>query len=308
MGAVAQTSDRSTLSTVGLDSGVEVIELAWRTGLEIRGLDLTRPDSISDGTIQALMRLVSERCFLLFRGHMLNHDQHIAFTKRFGPLAKTGMLDRYAPPGYPDIYTVTNMKVNGERSETWETARQWHSDQSFMPVPALGSMLRCEIAPRLGGDTMFANMYLAYERLSAGIKKTLRTLRARHSPNSATSKAHANRKPYIGSVEATSGALHPVVRTHPVTGWKCLYVSEQMADQFEGWTIEESAPLLHYLNTFATQTAFVYRHHWRPGDLVFWDNRCTMHHAPADYDISQLDAPGNQRLMHRTTLAGSPPY
>ena len=293
----------------GLGDGIEAVDLSWRTGTEIRGLDLRRADSIAESTIQALTRLVSERCILLFRNQMLDHDQHLAFTRRFGPLAKTGMIDRYAPPGYPDIYRVTNMVIDGVRSEVWDAARQWHSDQSFMEEPAMGSLLRCEIAPYLGGNTMWTNMYLAYERLSEGLQRTLAALRARHSVlNSRSQYTGRAKKPYDPGAAVLDGAVQPVVRTHPVTGWKCLYISEQFVESFEGWTVEESAPLLNYLNTFATQPAFTYRHAWKPGDLVFWDNRCALHNAPEDYDVTQLDAPENHRLMYRTTLAGTKPY
>ena len=292
-----------------LGDGVDAVDLSWRTGTEIRGLDLRRPDAIAESTIQHLMRLVSERCFLLFRNQFLDHDQHLAFTRRFGALAKTGMIDRYAPPGYPDIYRVTNMVIDGARSEVWDAARQWHSDQSFMQEPAMGSLLRCEIAPRLGGNTMWANMYLGYERLSEGLKQVLAPLRARHSvANGRAQKSERVKKPYEAGAAVLAGTVHPVIRTHPVTGRKCLYISEMFVESFEGWTVEESAPLLNYLNAFATQPAFTYRHAWKPGDLVFWDNRCALHSAPEDYDVTQLDAPENHRLMYRSTLAGTIPF
>jgi taurine dioxygenase len=178
-----------------------------------------------------------------------------------------------------------------------------------MQEPAMGSLLRCEIAPRVGGNTMWTNMYLAYERLSDGLKKALALLQARHSvSNSRLQKSDRAKKPYDAGAAVLAGAVHPVVRTHPVTGRKCLYISEMFVESFDGWTVEESAPLLNYLNAFATQPAFTYRHAWNPGDLVFWDNRCALHNAPEDYDVTQLDAPENHRLMYRTTLAGTKPY
>jgi len=292
----------------GLGDGVEAIDLSWRTGTEIRGLDLTRPDDIPETTIQELMRLVSERCILLFRDQVIDHDQHLAFTRRFGPLAKTGMIDRYAPPGYPDIYKLTNMKVDGERWEVWDAARLWHSDQSFMQEPAMGSLLRCEIAPRLGGNTIFANMYHAYDRLSEGFKQTLAPLQAWHSIANIPRRPDKKWKPYDPGEEVAAGAAHPVVRTHPVTGHKALYISEHFVASIEGWTLEESAPLVNFLNNFPKRPEFTYRHAWRPGDLIFWDNRCALHHAPEDYAVSQIDAPENHRLMYRTTLAGDRPY
>lgn len=291
-----------------LGAGVEAIDLSWKTGTEIRGLDLTRADEIPESTIQALTWLVSDRCFLLFRGQTIDHEQHLAFTRRFGPLAKTGMIDRYAPPGYPDIYKLTNMKVDGQRWEVWDAARLWHSDQSFMAEPAMGSLLRCEIAPKLGGNTMFANMYHVYDSLSEGLKQTLAPLQAWHSIANIPRRPNKKWKPYDPGEEVASGAVHPVVRTHPVTGRKALYVSEHFVASFEGWTHEESAPLVHYLNNLPKRSDFTYRHAWKPGDLIFWDNRCALHHAPEDYDVSQIDAPENHRLMYRSTLAGDKPY
>jgi taurine dioxygenase len=284
--------------------GLEVEPLSWRTGSEIRGLDLRRSDLIPDTTIEALWRLLGERGILLFRGQHIDHDQHLAFTRRFGPLAETGMLSRYAPEGYPDLFTVTNIRVAGVRSETEVAAAQWHSDQTFLPKPARASLLRCVEAPRIGGDTMFANLYQAYEALSPGLKQTLEGLTAFHSLTNTRSRVFYGRKPPTEEeMKKIQGAIHPVILTHPDTSWKCLFVSDQMVDHFEGWTVEESKPLLDYLNALSTQPAFTYRHHWRPGDLIAWDNRCTMHYTPVDYDLSAVDAPENRRLMFRSTLA-----
>ena len=281
--------------------------LSWRTGSEIQGLDLRRSDDIPDATVQALWRLLGERGILLFRNQGLDHDQHLAFTRRFGPLAKTGLLGRYAPEGYPDLFTVTNIKTAGAHSETENAAQQWHSDQSFLPIPARASLLRCVHAPELGGDTMFANMYQAYEALSDGLKTTLESLRALHTVFSSRATVLNGRKPFStvseDELERMKGTVHPVIRPHQDTGRKTLYVSEQMVDHFEGWTIAESAPLLDYLFALSAHPAHTYRHRWQPGDIVFWDNRCTMHYAPIDYDFAAMDLPENRRLMYRSTLA-----
>ncbi len=282
----------------------EVEPLSWRTGSEIKGLDLTRPNEIPDSTITALWQLLTERGILLFRGLKLDHQQHLDFTKRFGPLAETGMLSRYAPKGYPDIFTVTNMKIDGVRSETANAARQWHTDQTFMPNPARASLLYCELTPKIGGDTIFANMYQAYEALSDGLKATLEQLTAFHTLfNTRATVLDGRKPPTEEEMKKLGGAIHPVIKTHPDTGKKCLFVCEQMVDHFEGWTIAESAPLLDYLYAMSTQPAFTYRHQWKPGDMIFWDNRCVLHNAPADYDTDAMDAPENHRLMYRSTLA-----
>ena len=295
------------MNAVAHSVGFETRELSWRTGSEVLGLDLRHSADIPQTTIDGLWQLLGERGILLFRDQGLDHDQHLAFTRRFGPLAKTGLLGKHAPPGYPDLFTVTNIKSNGQRSETENAAQHWHSDQSFLPVPARASLLRCVHAPRFGGDTMFANMYAAYDSLSDGLKTTLEGLRAFHSLFSTRTLAQAGRKPFSsveeGELQRLSGTAHPVIRTHGDTGRKALYVSEQMVDHFEGWNVVDSTPLLDYLFALSVRPAHTYRHRWRPGDMVFWDNRCTMHYAPIDYDFAALDAPENRRLMFRSTLA-----
>ena len=278
--------------------------VSWRLGSEVLGLDLKRNEDISDASIKALWRLLGERGILLFRKQGLSHDQHLAFTRRFGPLAETGMTSRYAPPGYPDLFTVTNIKSNGARSETENAAQQWHADQSFLPVPARASMLRCEMAPQNGGDTMFSSMYAVYDSLSDGLKATLGSLQAFHTLLNTRCLVMTNRKPMNDKeVARVEGAFHPVVLTHPDTGRKGLYISDQMVDHFDGWTVAESKPLLDYLCKLIEHPANTYRHRWEAGDAIMWDNRCTQHYAPLDYDFAALDAPENRRLMFRSTLA-----
>jgi taurine dioxygenase len=293
--------------TVAPALGFEARPLSWRTGSEVLGLDLRRSVNIAEPTIRALWQLLGERGILLFRNQELDHDQHLDFTRRFGQLAQTGLLGKHAPPGYPDIFMVTNIKRDGVRSETENAAQQWHSDQSFLPVPARASLLRCVHAPQFGGDTMFANMYQVYDALSDGLKATLESLRACHTLFSSRTLATAGRKPFSAvqqeELERFKETFHPVVRVHQDTGRKTVYVSEQMVDHFEGWSVADSAPLLDYLFALSARPAHTYRHRWQPGDVIMWDNRCTMHYAPLDYDFASLDAPANRRLMYRSTLA-----
>ena len=137
--------------------GFNARPLSWQTGSEISGLDLRNSAAIPQATIDALWRLLGERGILLFRNQMIDHDQHLDFTRRFGPLAKTGLLGNNAPPGYPDIFMVTNIRKDGKRSETENAAQQWHSDQSFLPVPARASLLRC-LAMSLRSDCRIASL------------------------------------------------------------------------------------------------------------------------------------------------------
>jgi taurine dioxygenase len=281
--------------------------LSWQTGSEVTGLDLSRAHEIAQADIDALWQLLGERGILLFRDQPLDNDQHLAFTRRLGPLAKTGLLGKHAPPGYPDLFQVTNIRSGGVRSETENAAQQWHSDQAFLAVPARASLLRCVHAPALGGDTMFANMYQAHDALSPGLRDMLAGLRAFNTLFSTRTLARRRRRPFSsieeGELERQGGTWHPVLRRHEDSGRVALFVNEQMTDRFEGWTVEDSAPLLDHLFALATRPAHQYRHRWRPGDLIMWDNRCTQHFAPLDYDFANLDAPENRRLMLRSTLA-----
>ena len=163
--------------------------MSWRTGSEVVGLDLRVSDQLADATIAALWQLLGERGILLFRGQVMDHDQHIAFTRRFGPLAKAGLLGRHAPAGCPDIFTVTNIKKDGQRSETENAAQQWHSDQSLLPAPARASLLRT-------WHTLFSTRS---QRLSG-----------RKAFSSVSSE----------ELERMKGHAHPVIRTHTDTGKK----------------------------------------------------------------------------------------
>jgi taurine dioxygenase len=196
---------------------------------------------------------------------------------------------------------VTNEpKVDGSPSDTKYTGRQWHSDMSFTTEPSLGSLLKSYAVPEVGGDTLFANMYLAYESLSAGMKKLIADLHGIHL--SGTRKL-ANDNTGIDRMQEQKKlnppVAQPVVRVHPETGRKALYIGEKVK-RFDGMTDEESRPLIDYLVRHATKPEFVYRHQWRKNDILVWDNRCTMHQALGDFDETQL------RHMERTTVLGTP--
>jgi len=196
---------------------------------------------------------------------------------------------------------VTNEpKPDGSPSDTKYTGRQWHSDMSFTTAPSLGSLLKSYAVPEVGGDTLFANMYLAYDALSAGMKQLLADLHGIHQ--SGTRKLANDNTGVTRAVEQkrlNPPVAQPVVRVHPETGRKALYIGEKVS-RFDGMTDEESQPLIDYLVRHATRPEFVYRHPWRKNDIVVWDNRCTMHQALGDFDETQL------RHMERTTVLGTP--
>lgn len=263
-------------------------------GAEILGIDLSRPLSPADaGEIRAAL---SDYGVIFFRDQEITPEQHIAFAEAIAPIN----INRFfkAADGYPQI-----AEVRKEADQKANIGGGWHTDHSYDQVPALGSILLAREVPPMGGDTMFASMHHAYEALSDGLKKTLEGLRAVHSSRhvfGASTQYTRDVGGRIGNPElATQDAVHPVVIRHPDSGRKTLYVNRGFTVRFEGWTAEESKPLLDYLYAHAAQPQFHMRFQWRKGSIAFWDNRATWHFAVNDYH-------GERRLMHRITLEGVP--
>jgi taurine dioxygenase len=228
----------------------------------------------------------------------VSREQHIAFSRRFGELDTHETLPRDRHPDYPELLLVTNEpKPNGKPSDSKYTGQLWHSDMSFTLVPALGSLLRAISIPPAGGDTMFANMTLAYDTLSAGMKRMIADLHGIHVGTRkivdlSQDRAEETRK-------LIPPIAQPIVRVHPETGKRALYIGEKVSC-FVDMSEEESRPLIDYLCRHATRPQFVYRHQWRANDILMWDNRCTMHVALGDYDEAE------RRHLERTTVKGSP--
>ena len=284
----------------GSSAQIEIRPMAGALGADIVGVDLSRP--LDDTTFGAIERALHEYLVIFLHGQTLTPEQHLALTRRFGPISRSPYIKHM--DAYPDIIAV--LKEAGERKiSTFGNA--WHSDFSFLEEPPMGSVLYAREVPSHGGDTLFANMYAAYEALSPGLRRVLDGLNAVHTG-----------KPYgVGGVpqdlavsrsigiernnpEADREIAHPVVRVHPATGRRALFVNSIYTTRFEGMTAAESRPLLEFLYAHATQPEFTCRLRWRAGDIAVWDNRCTMHYAVNDYD-------GQRRLMHRTTIKGERP-
>ena len=276
---------------------LELRRLSYCLGAEVRGIDIGQP--MSEAAFGEIYRAFLDHGILLLRNQRITRAQHIEFSRRFGELDRHDSLPRDRHPDHPEILLVTNEpKPNGEPSTSRYTGRLWHSDMSFTLVPSLGSLLRGVTVPPVGGDTMFTHMYAAYDTLSAGMKKLIADLHGIHSPE------RKNAAAVSPEWEAEQRRLNPpvaqpVVRVHPETGRKALYIGEKVK-RFDGMTEEESRPLIDFLVRHATRPEFVYRHQWRADDIVIWDNRCTMHVALADFDETQ------RRHMERTTVQGTP--
>jgi taurine dioxygenase len=277
------------------NSDIAIHPLTGGVGAEIHNVDLSRLDEA--GT-EIIRRTLFDRGVVFFRDQHLTPEQHIAAAERFGPININRFFKHV--DGYPMI-----AEVRKEPEQRTNIGGGWHTDHSYDVVPALGSMLYAREVPQSGGDTMFSSMYAAYDALSEGLKHTLEGLRALHSSRHVFG-AH-NRRPKdndlrgrIGNSDlATQDAVHPVVIRHPGSDRQALYVNPGFTLRFEGWTEEESRPLLDYLYRHAARPEFCCRFQWAEGSLAFWDNRATWHYAVNDYH-------GERRLMHRITIEGSP--
>ena len=273
--------------------------LSYALGAEVREVDVAKP--MSESTFGEIYQAFLAHGILLFRDQDITRSQHIEFSRRFGALDRHDALPRDRHPDYPELLMVTNEpKPDGSPSDTKYTGRQWHSDMSFTTAPSLGSLLKSYAVPEVGGDTLFASMYLAYDELSAGMKKLIAGLHGIHLSgtrrlaNDTTGVVRAEEQKRINPSVA-----QPVVRVHPETGRKALYIGEKVK-RFDGMTEEESRPLIDYLVGHATRPEFLYRHPWRKNDILAWDNRCVMHQALSDFDETLL------RHMERTTVLGTP--
>lgn len=277
---------------------IEVQPVSGALGAEICGVDISKPLNASQSG--AIRQAFHDHHVICIRDQQVTPAQQLEFARCFGQ---------------PDIYPyIKGLPETPEVIEIFKTEKDtvnfgggWHSDTSYLENPALGSMLYAIEVPRAGGDTMFANMHLAYEALSGGMKRMLDGLIGVNSSAQSYRGGRAKKMQeldgmkdkYIESSEV-SMAEHPVVRTHPATGRKGLYVSRGHTTHFKDMTAEESAPLIGFLADHVVRPEFTCRMKWEPGTLIFWDNRCTQHFAINDYV-------GERRRMHRVTLVGDRP-
>lgn len=263
-------------------------------GAEILGINLAQP--IDDRTIAEIRRAWLEHGVIFFREQDLPPTEFLAFAQRFGDVVEYPFVRGLE--GFPQITPVIKLE-----HETVNFGGVWHSDTAYLERPPMATMLIAQEIPPYGGDTMFADMYAAFEALSPGLKATLEGLRAINSSKKAdASKTREDRQKERGAITNAEvlEATHPVVRTHPETGRKALYVNLGHTLRFDGWTVEESQPLLDFLFRHLNRPEFTCRFRWRPGSIAFWDNRCVQHYPINDYH-------GFRRVLHRVTLAGDVP-
>ncbi len=261
-----------------------VSPLSGGLGAEVDGLDLRA--GLSGERLEEVRRALLNHLVLVFRDQELDADQLIALGRAFGDLHVNPFVAGL--PDHPEI-----MQIKSEENETARFAGRWHSDTTWEERPSMGSLLHARRIPAYGGDTLFANMYLAWDALSPGMRRVLEGLNAQHT----ASQGHGRMASFADAPEMVT---HPLARTHPETGRKALFVNEYFTCGIDGMTADESRPLLDFLFGHLTRPEFCARIRWTPHALVFWDNRCTQHYAANDY-------PDDARLMWRVTVNGDRP-
>jgi len=268
--------------------------LAGNIGREVVGVDLAQP--LGENAAQAIRQALFEHCVLVFRGQDLAPAAQIRCTELFGAAQPHPLNTRPTVPGHPEVLILQNRPgKRGARND------YWHSDISHAACPPSASILHAREVPQGRGDTLICNMYAAWDQLSTGMRAMLARMRAEHSAEPTMRRAAAERTDAQLIAEVPPPRLHPVARTHPQSARTALFVNPHFTMRFEDMSREESAPLLDFLLRHATRPENVYRHRWQVGDVLMWDNRCTMHYAVRDYDETM------PRLMHRTTAAGEAP-
>ena len=275
-------NDATPYETITIDKLTPII------GAEIGGVDLSAP--LPNHQMDEIHRALAENCVIFFRDQHLTPDQHLSFGRNFGNLH----IHPAAPhaPGHPEL-----MIIRADKDSPRANGEGWHSDVSCDPEPPMGSILYIQECPPRGGDTLFASMYAAYEALSDRMKAYLDRMTAIHDGEESYRGTYANLG--VADKPVYPRAEHPVIRTHPVTGRKALYVNPAFTIRIEGWSRRESKALLDFLFAHARYEAFTCRFRWERGSVAFWDNRSVWHFALNDY-------PGQRRHMRRVTVDPRP--
>lgn len=273
-----------------MSTTLDVRPLSGAIGAEIHGVDLSR--EVDDATVAAIRQVWLQYLVIFFRDQDLPPAQFLALARRFGRPVEYPFVKGIE--GFPEVTPVIKLE-----HETTNFGGIWHSDTAYLELPPQGTLLIAREVPPSGGDTLFASQYRAYESLSEGMRRLLDGLTGVNE----SAKADATRTREDGkdgTARKRFVAEHPVVRTHPETGRRALYINTGHTTRFSGMTEAESKPLLDFLFQHQVRPEFTCRFTWRPGSIAFWDNRCAQHNPVNDYH-------GYRRVMHRVTLAGDKP-
>ncbi|CAB3844544.1 TauD/TfdA dioxygenase family protein [Achromobacter piechaudii] len=280
----------------------DINPLPGPVGAEIIGLDLSRELTAAD--FSRVHQAHLDHHLLVFRDQRITPRQHIDFSRRFGPLM-IHVLHQFHLAGHPEILTVSNIVEDGKPIGLGDAGKYWHSDISYKELPSLGSLLHAQELPSEGGDTLFANMHLAYDTLPAALRNAVVGKRAVHSylAQYGQLQKEGNWRPNLSAqqIAQVREVVHPVVRTHPENGRRALFVSEGFTTHIVGLPEDESRALLTELFAHSVRAEHIYRHRWQPHDLVFWDNRSLIHLAGGTPDHLR-------RKLYRTTIEGDVPF
>lgn len=278
---------------------IEIIPTGAAVGAEIRGVDLSQP--LDDATFAVIEGAYNEHGVIFFRDQHVTPPQQVAFTRRFGEIAFNIFGERWSVPGSPEIVVVSNITEDGKPIGIRRAGENWHSDMCYTATPPRGTMLYAVEIPDLHGlplgDTEFASAAAAWNALPQAMRDRIE---GRYAIFDFTGRKRAF-PPSAAEIERNPPVRHPIARTHPFTGRKCLYVMRDDCTGVEGVPAAEAEVLIAALADHVVKPAFIYRHQWRVGDLLLWDNCTVQHRAVQDYDMPL------RRLMHRTTMGGSVP-
>lgn len=276
-------------------SAIAVKPVGYACGARIEGVDLSKP--LSQEEVRVIKAAWVEHLVVVFPQQQVTPANLVDFSRHFGELEDYASQPFNRHPDNDEVMVITNKRTNGKPSPTFNAGQNWHTDLSYTIRPAKGTTLFCVEKPSVGGDTMFANMYLAYETLSPKMQAFLDGLEGIH--DASLIQGLEKRGPEIVAEykRLNPPVIHPAVRKHPDSGRKALYVNERVR-QFVGLSEAESKPLIRFLCEHSVLSRHVYRHYWSVGDVVMWDNRCLTHLAVGDYD------PAESRYMIRTSGKG----
>jgi taurine dioxygenase len=274
-------------------------------GAEIRGIDMRRP--LDAATVADVTNAWMKHLVLVFPDQRVSDAEHVAFTRQFGEPEIFHQTSLHLRSDHVrEIFLVSNvdeqdrlMTPSEPSQKQLSSSRQWHTDSSYRPMPSVGSLLHGIEISRTGGITQFINMYMVYDDLPEALRRQVEGRKARHD-FSMLSRVVGSPPPTKEEQAAMPPVWHPMVRRHPVTGRKSLYISSIYNDAIEGMADEPAQRLIEELTEFAAQPQYMYRHGWEPHDVLMWDNRCTVH-AVTPHD------PAERRVMHRTTIVGREP-
>ncbi|WP_144114115.1 TauD/TfdA dioxygenase family protein [Paraburkholderia sp. BCC1886] len=300
--AAAANPAADPAASAGPASPLEIRAFDAPVGAEVLGLDLSQP--LDQQTFAQIRRAHLDHHVLVFRDQRITPDQQIAFSRRFGPL-QIHVLHQFQLQGHPEVLIVSNIVENGKPIGLGDAGYFWHSDLSYKEKPSLGSLLHAQELPAEGGDTLFANMHLAWDTLPAHLRSAVEGKSAEHTYLAKYAELQ-KRSPWRPNLSAEQVAqvkavVHPVVRTHPETGRKALFVSEHFTTRIIGLPEDESQSLLDELFAHSVRPEHLYRHRWAEHDMVFWDNRSLMHLAAGTPDHLR-------RKLYRTTIEGDVPF